>query len=162
MKRLAWLAVFLLASSSFADTNTPYPAGTTVSVTTSAGTVTGKLEDINAPQWISVREPNASEPTLIRGLDVILRKLSVERPLEALRAPARTARRSVASSDATAGHYVFGRPRPSDSRFRFTPPGHSQEVEGITSVTLAGSPICELFAVGFPSTIDKWLYAVAI
>src|SRR5688572_8882215 len=84
MKRFYGIVFVFLTSVCLADTNTPYPAGTQVSVTTSAGTVSGELQDVNVPQWIAVREPNADDPTLIRATDVILRKLGARSPSDVL------------------------------------------------------------------------------
>jgi endonuclease G, mitochondrial len=148
MKHLFSLLLFFASSLVYAETNTPYPAGTSVSVTTSSGTVKGKLQDINVPQWISILEENASDPTLVRGSDVILRRFSSNersfnfgisstsssRSSEGIPLKAKSFRseRRERRTDDVEGHYIYGRPRPVDDRFKFKPPGHTEDVDGIT------------------------------
>lgn len=153
MSRLLALLLVLATTVTRGDTNTPYPAGTHVSVTTNAGTVTGVLQNVTVPQWISVLEANSREPTLLRGSDLILRRASAtDGPLTVASSGSFVMGRSLRSDadlsldgfsrrdrldrrdrvDADPGHYIFGRPRAKDDRFKFRPPGYSTDVGGLT------------------------------
>jgi len=131
----------VVATSLGAGTNTPYPAGTQVSVATSAGVVSGTLQDSALAEWIAVIEADAASPTFIRADAVIVRRISAAvaaRPLQpdvevfAEAAPRRLDAREL-EEDGEAGHFIFGQPKATDSRFRFTPEGHDEEVVGLTA-----------------------------
>lgn len=145
MKTNSWFGLVLFLSTSIVsgETNTPYPSGTNVSITSSAGTVTGRLQDVNFPQWLSILEANSTEPTFVRGTELILRRVNLslesrrferralERTLSG-RLPARRFAERSALDEATGGHYIYGRPKTTDDRFKFRPQGHTEDVSGMT------------------------------
>lgn len=153
------LSVCYSSERLLAGTNTPYPAGTEVSVTSTVGTVTGVLQDSNDPLWIALVESGRTQPTLIKATDLILRRVepssptqpsaaAIDRPRvrdyfpETLREemPDTEIRRDL---EAIGGHYVYGQPLAADpERFQFTPDGFTQPVEGITVL------VREAFTVG--------------
>lgn len=127
---------------SLASTNTPLPAGATASITTSAGTVSGTLQESPSPHWITILEAGRPAPTFIEVTGAVVRseaapvaETTVSRWSEAAQ-PTVTVRSLVRPLPTTEefqeGHYIHGMPKPSDSRHSFTPPGQSEEVPGIT------------------------------
>lgn len=145
--------LLLVCSVAHADTNTPLPAGTSVTVTSSAGSVTGVLQDIDVPNWIAVLEPGRSSPALIRAADVIIRQTAqvpadgITRPRISIpkgRLPFDLVAPFAARDEAPSlefeleraqptGHFIYGQPKISDpSRFSFTPDGEDDSVDGIT------------------------------
>src|SRR5687768_11319706 len=68
MRRLiAGIAVFsAVVTAVVAGTNTPYPPGTTVTVTTTTGQITGTLQDSPEPEWIRLTEAGRSSFTAVR------------------------------------------------------------------------------------------------
>lgn len=138
--RLAGISLLLFASLG-AGTNTPYPTGTSVSVTTSAGVVTGVLQEAVDPVWIALLEQQQTGLTFVRADAVIIRRSALTAPQlpqfeaaapAALEALPRLLDRAALEEQAQAGHFIFGAPTPTDNRFRFTPEGHGAEVEGLT------------------------------
>ncbi len=146
----ATLLIFSAAfSHGIAGTNAPYPAGTEVRVAPPSTVLVGTLQDVDAPGWIGVLEDGQSEPTYLRANEIVLRRVSDSEPeIEPGEAtpsddalspitrrrfgPRSLAPRNIPVTSASTGHYVYGRPEPTDDRFEFKPPGATTPVDGIT------------------------------
>src|SRR5687768_6537402 len=93
-----------LCAVSQAETNTPFAAGTRVSITSEAGTVAGILQDVTDTDWVGVIEHGSTEPTYIRGSDLIVRRFGAAPNVPA---PAPAADEHDEFEDATSGHYIY-------------------------------------------------------
>lgn len=147
---VSWLLVVTLANHALAETNTPYRAGTHVEVVTAAGTVRGTLQDSSALEWILVLEANRRQPTALKATAVVVRPEEGDTTLGLRLVPegsrggfpftaaASSAIPGTARGGAPLGesvssaHFLFGKPKPKDDRHRFTPPGQTGPVDGIT------------------------------
>ncbi len=126
---LALLLGPVAAVAAVADTGTPYPAGTTVEVTTTAGTVVGTLKDRPVAGWLLVQESGRAQPTAIPDKAVGFLRVGPAAPPQPVTPPGPL-------SVTAAAHVLHGRPRVTDpTRFAFRTAATGPEVAGVTVLT---------------------------
>ena len=128
-KSLSLVAACVAATVCLADTNTPYPAGSSVEVSTITTPLEGTLLDGAIPGWVMILEPERTVPT-----GVPLSSIAFIRAAPPIIDPDPDDDDSGFEED-FGSHFVFGIPRPLDERHRFQPNENMPTVAGITVLT---------------------------